>query len=733
MKPARHRIGSHGLDRLLKKLGFLFALLSTQAPLHAQIAPGGLTSPPSPTNLPAFVLPTVLRWNLPNGLHVAFVPDHRQPALWVDLAVPAGSVYDPAEKVGLAEMTVRLLDKGTQHRTASQIAQQIDRLGATFSTTVGRDCLFLSLQGLSDNARPLFDLLSDMALHPQFPPSEVAKERTQIINEIASDLSDASTLATAALDRLVYGAHPYGDYPKGTPETLRAISPADLKQFHQTHFVPNDSTLFIVGDLSAALAHKLAQTYFGNWPPESQQAAEMPLAPHSYSPSAFLVIHRPNAAQTAISIGVLTAGYAAPDRIAADVAAGVLGGGEFNSRLNRAIREERGLAYYAYCRITRHRYAGSLEAVTLTKTASTGEVVHLALDLIRQIGQQPIPVKELTASQRYMVGSFFLRSATPRGFLTALEPALLYGQGPRELADYASHVQAITPQQAQQAMARLPLSHPIVVLVGNAPAIVPQLRSLGTVEVIPEDKVDLLSPTLQSAPSGATSASHTDEEALFQEVWQAHGGDALKSLQTLQLKGKGSFSPPGLATNNPLPISSFSFTFLAPDRMRMDLQTDFGLVSIGVPGGDAAAWFSLGVPQDAPAIVVQIASTTNLLHLLLAAKEGKETVHAVPDLKTDAGTLPGFALTSPQGQTVQLYIDPQTHLVQRIVAPGTGDNPTITATLKNYHSVNGVQLPQQIMVTQDKATLMQLDITDTQANVKVDDTIFAKPKTASTP
>lgn len=732
MKPVKRCAMSYRPLSFFKSLSFLAALLFTQRLLYAQIAPGGLTSPPSPANLPSFVLPTVLRWNLPNGLHVAFVPDHRQPALWIDLAVPAGSVYDPPQKVGLAAMTVRLLDKGTQHRTASQIAQQIDQLGATFSTTVGRDYLFLSLQGLSDDARSLFDLLSDVALHPQFPPSEVAKERTQLVNEIAAELSDASTLATAALDRLVYGAHPYGDYPKGTPETLKAIRLDDLQQFHQTHFVPNGSTLFIVGDLPVALAHKLAQTYFGSWPP-SQQAAEAPPAPESYTHSSFVVIHRPDAAQTAISIGVLTSGYTAPNRIAADVAASVLGGGEFNSRLNRAIREQRGLAYYAYCRITRHRYAGSLEAITLTKTASTGEVVRLALDLIRGIGQQPIPAKELKESQRYLIGSFFIRSATPRGFLTALEPALLYGQGPQELANYASQVQAVTPQQAEEAMAHLPLAHPIVVLVGNAPAIVPQIRSLDSVVVIPENQVDLLSPTLQSAvASDTTPSSRAEAKALFQEVWQAHGGDALKSLQTLQLKGKGSFSPPGLATNNPLPISSFTFTFQAPDRMRMDLQTDFGPVSIGVPG-DATPWFSLGVPQDAPAIVVQIASATNLLHLLLAAKEGKETIRSVPDLKTDAGSLPGFALTTPQGQTVQLYLDPQTHLVQRIVAPGTADNPTITATLKNYHSVNGVQLPQQITVTQDKATLMELDITDSQANVKVDDTIFTKPKTASNP
>lgn len=716
----------------------LLAILLPTPPAWAQIAPGGTSEPPSPGKPPSFALPPIQTWQLDNGLKVAFVEDHRQPALWIDLALPAGSVYDPPEMVGLAEMAARLLNKGSQKYTASQIAEKTDRLGLTLSASAGRDYLFVSAQGLSIDARTLFSLLAEVTLHPLFAPAELAKERVLLINEIATNLSDPTFLATTALHRLIYGAHPYGNPPEGTPKTLQAITPEALKAFHEAHFVPNGSTLFVVGDISSRQAHRLAETFFASWKAAIQPTAT-PLPPIRSYKGPILLLDRPDAAQTAISIGTLAPPFSDPLRIPTEVAASVLGGGEFHSRLNMAIREKRGLAYFAYCRLEPHQLAGSFEATTLTKTASTGEVVQLALELIRQIAQQPIQPHELNITKNFMLGNFFIRAATPRGFLTALENAMLYGNGPQELVEYTQALQTATPEEAQKAIARLPLDRPIVVLVGNAQQVGSQIKPIGEVTVIPENRVDLLSPTLQSGSppqpptSPKTQQEDTQAQSLLNAAWQAHGGDALKSLKTLQMKGNGEFTPPGLATNNPLPISSFTFTFAAPNKMRMDLQTDFGTVSIGVPGQDKTPWFSLGAPQDAPEVVQQIASTTNLLQLLVNAEAGKLQVQSAPDLKTDAATLPGLSLTSANGSTIKLYLDPNTHLVQRIVAQGTKGGPDLMSIIGDYHTLKGLTLPQKIQVIQGSTKLMELKITSTELNPPVGEAIFMRPKAQDSP
>ncbi len=311
-------------------------------------------------------------------------------------------------------------------------------------------------------------------------------------------------MASAAFDRLVYGAHPYGNYTSGTPATLRAITREDLQKFHDTYFAPNAATLFLVGDITPEQAEQKAQAAFGVWERKEVPSPPSPPTPgpaaHATRPQITL-IDRPGAAQTEIRIGTLTPGYRDPNRIVGTVATAVLGLGQFEGRLTKEIRVKRGLTYGVASYFSRNAQAGTFQISTFTKNASTAEVIQLALQEGLKLSRELTPPEELQERKDFLNGYFAVSVATPPGVLTRLIPAVLYGNGPSDLTQYTQRVQAVTPQQIRTIMSSLNLEHPQIVLVGDAKAIESAVRPLGSVTVIPFNAVNLLSPTLQGSPT----------------------------------------------------------------------------------------------------------------------------------------------------------------------------------------------------------------------------------------
>ncbi len=294
-------------------------------------------SPIPPLAAPQSVrLPKITEKTLANGMRLVVLEDHRQPAVWMRLALPAGSVRDPKGKTGTAEAVAALLVKGTATRNEAQIADTVDGLGATLGADADADFITVSANGLSAYTDTLMGLLADVTVRPTFPTQETALYKTQAIGGIRSALASADTLASAALAREVYGAHPYGNFATGMAETINSLTPADLKTFHDAYFAPNVATLFVVGDLSAGDAEKKALAAFAGW--SQKTVAPAPAAPirlqgATGSKPRIVIIDRPGAAQTSVQIGTLSTGYNDPDRIPAQIATLVLGAGQFEGRL----------------------------------------------------------------------------------------------------------------------------------------------------------------------------------------------------------------------------------------------------------------------------------------------------------------------------------------------------------------------------------------------------------------
>jgi zinc protease len=316
-------------------------------------------------------------------------------------------------------------------------------------------------------------------------------------------MGQPATVADAAIRRRVFGAHAYGEFEAGTPASIKAMSQPDLVRFHDRLFLPNNATLFVVGDVTAAQAESRALARFGGWQRgDAPPAVPIPTAAGSGAGPQITIVDRPGAAQTEVRIGLLTPGYSDPGRQVARVASAVLGLGQFESRLTREIRVKRGLTYGASSFFDRKARGGMFEISTFTKNQSTGQVVHIALDEARKLQTEPVPADELQERKQFLNGSFAVSVATSTGVLQRLAQAVLYGAGVEDLTAYVPTISAVTPEQIQGYMRGLPLDRPQVVLVGDAKVIEPQVRSIGTVTTIPAGSLNLQSPTLRGPAPG---------------------------------------------------------------------------------------------------------------------------------------------------------------------------------------------------------------------------------------
>jgi zinc protease len=698
------------------------------AAIAAQAQPAGVIPPLGPAQ--PLHLPPIVQRELPNGLKLVVLEDHHQPAVWLRLAIGAGSARDPRDRVGLAQMTAGMLDKGTTSRTETQIADTIDGLGASLGAGADPDYLTVSASGLSVYTDNLFDLMSDITLHPIFPTQELERARTLTLSGIVAAMGRPATVADAAIHRLVYGAHPYGNFAEGSATSVKAITRQDLVQFHDRLFVPNNATLFVVGDVTADQAASKAQARFGDW--KRGEAPPAVPTPQSTTPAApgtqIMIVDRPGAAQTEVRVGLLTSGYADPSRPVSRVASAVLGLGQFESRLTVEIRVKRGLTYGAASFFDRKARAGIFEISTFTKNQSTGEVLRIALEEARRLQTEPVPADELQERKEFLNGSFAVSVATTPGILQRLAQAVLYGAGPEDLTTYIPSSSAVTPAQIEEFMRSLPLDRAHVVLVGDASAIEPQVKSMGTVTVIPAGALDLESASLrgQTAAAGESGAppvalgGSAEGKARLASAIAALGGDAFLSLAQVSLKGEGEITPPGQTMK--LPIASATLLFASGGRSRVELNTTFGDVIFGNDGTNKA-WLSvLGAVQDGPS---GFGDPTDLLRRAVRNNLEAAAIEEPKDQSAGGAAMDGFAVKDEHGVTTTIYLDGRTHLPRRVLT--TSGQGGLEILLGDYHATGNVVLPGSMRAFQGGKPFVTLKFTAWTVNRPVDDKLFARP------
>lgn len=459
-------------------------------PVFTLAPEGQRVQPPAPGAPVSARIPATNERTLANGLRVIVASNRALPLISADLRVASGSASDPAARAGVAALTADLLPRGTQTRSATEIARQIESLGAGLGAAAGIDSSAASMQTRTDRADEAFTVFADVVRNPAFDGEELERARQQSLDGLMVALSEPGSIAGMVMPRALYGETPYGAVV--SPNTLRAITTDDARAYHSTYWRPDNAVLVITGDVSAEEGFALAERHFGAW---ARPAAALPARPDAsaYAASArTIVVDLPGTGQAAVSMGMRGVARQDADYFPLLVANNVLGGG-YSARLNAEIRIRRGLSYGAGSSLSARMAPGPVVASAQTRNDAAVQVYELMRAEIARVGAEAAPVAELNARKAVLIGSFGRSVETTAGLAGQISTLALFGLPPERLNTYVGDITAVTPEQARAAAARyLNLEQADVVVVGDAQHFYNGLRRLRpNAERIPADQLNL--------------------------------------------------------------------------------------------------------------------------------------------------------------------------------------------------------------------------------------------------
>lgn len=428
--------------------------------------------PPPPLAPRPLNLPTPDESVLANGLRVVVVEQTRLPLVSFRLAFKTGDAYDPPDAPGLTDILTHMLTEGTQTRTSLQLAEEIERLGASLSAGANSDYTTVAASSLAFFADEVLALLAEVALRPSFPEDELELTKQNVQQNLIAQRAQASFLASERVARAVYGEHPYA-VVSPTPESIEAMSREALQSFHRATFVPNNAVLFVVGDVRREHVVERAERLFGTWERGVALDQQFP-APPARERRTLYVVDRPGSAQSNIAIANAAITRQDPDYFATLVMHTILGA-TASSRLFMNLREEKGYTYGAYTSFDARRGAGSFRATAEVRTPVTGASLKEFFYELGRIREEDVSEKELKDAKSYLTGVFPIRLETQEGLVDQLVQIKMQGLPDDYLHNYRERISAVTVADVLRAAAKVirPESA-VVVVVGDASALLEQ-------------------------------------------------------------------------------------------------------------------------------------------------------------------------------------------------------------------------------------------------------------------
>jgi len=427
---------------------------------------------------PALKLPSIQKRQLSNGLPVWIVEQHEVPVVQVNLVVLAGATEDPPRKFGVASLMTAMLEEGAGSRSALEIADAIDFLGADLGTGVTFDAAAVRLHVPVARLADALPVMADVALRPTFPADELERLRQQRLTALLQARDDPAAIVAQAFPRVLYGgAHRYGTAMGGTAETIKALSVADLRSQYTAMFRQPSSALVVVGDVMPDRVLSLLETSFGTW---RSQAATSPIALPATAPAAqreIYLVDKPGAPQTQIRIGAIGVPRSTPDYFPIQVMNTVLGG-SFSSRLNMNLREKHGYTYGAQSAFDMRKSAGPFFAAAGVQTDKTSEALKEFFNELNGI-QLAVPAEELTRAKNYVALRYPSGFEATTDISRRLEEAIVYRLPDDYFAKYVENIQAVTAADVQRVAKQFVQPGRVaVVVVGDRKTIEPGIRAL---------------------------------------------------------------------------------------------------------------------------------------------------------------------------------------------------------------------------------------------------------------
>ncbi len=386
----------------------------------------------------------------PGGLRIVAAENHSSPITSVAVYCLGGVRNERRETQGISHLTQRMLLKGTRRRSAEQLADELEFLGARYSPFTSKDLVGVTLSALSRHLGRALALLAECLLEPAFLPEELEKERSLVLAELQRRQDDSFTCAMDLSEAALYRRHPYRFSVGGSQASLRRLQVPNLVRWHERLYSPDRMVVAVVGDLRATHMRDLVLEAFAPLErplralPEPV-AEDPPTSPRCRS-------RRRDKRHLALALSFMGPAFASADFFAMDVLSHVLAG--MSGRLFRELRDRRGLGYAVGAGLEPRRDRAHFSAHIGTAPQHRQAALDGILGELDRVRRDPVPRQELARVRRHLLGLFSLalqRKAVQAGRLAFFE---LMGAGYGLLEGYPQAIRGVTPESIQQAAGR---------------------------------------------------------------------------------------------------------------------------------------------------------------------------------------------------------------------------------------------------------------------------------------
>lgn len=469
------------------------------------------TTPPEPLAPVGFNIPEAFETHLENGLRVIICEDARLPLVSYRLAFFSGDANDPSDRIGLSSAMASMMTEGTENYSSRELAEKVERLGASLHVSASDDFTIVSASGLTIYSPDVLDMMVEVVLRPTFPENELDLYRRNTLENLKYQRSQPGFLANEQTARILYGEHPYSKISP-TPAMIEQIAREDLVALHDERLIPNNAVFVAVGDVDREAFLAELRGHFGDW-----EKGETPVLAPAHPPAregrSITIVDRPGSAQSNIVVSNLGVDRNHPDYFPLIVMNQVLGAGA-SSRVFMNLREEKGYTYGAYTRIDMKRLAGEFEATAEVRSAVTGDSLKEFFYELQRIRDEEVPEQELSDAKAYLTGVFPIRAETQEGLTSLILSQQLYGLPADYLQTYRDHVNAVTAEDVLRvAKAHVRPDEAAIVVVGDASEILAQIKEFS-------EKIEVFDTERNAKNLSEFNSDEASEPADLTGVWE---------------------------------------------------------------------------------------------------------------------------------------------------------------------------------------------------------------------
>jgi zinc protease len=405
-----------------------------------------MSSPDLPDGLPFWN--DADKFELSNGISVVAYHRENLPIVQVGLIIQAGAVFDPNGKAGLARLTGKMIKAGTESRSSSEIAEEIERVGGSFDVSVDRETLKVSTRCLSRFLKTNLDVVSECLIYPKFDDSELTRYKEMQSGDIKSIEDDAWILGAREFIRNLYEDSPYGNPLLGDLETVDSISHDDILQFHKKYYTGSNTLIVVVGDYDKASLQKELELYFSKMP--AGERFTPPEYEHAGYGNPLIKRYQKELSQSTIAIGAPLFNRSDNDFFPWLVLNLIFGGDPLASRLGDTVREKHGLTYNIQSGFHPLKKIGYWNVMTQTKNESTDKAVSLIRDEMRKLREISITDDDLKDAKSNFRGRSALEIESNRGLAIKLLSVAYHDLGDYYLANFFRNVEEVTSSQIME-------------------------------------------------------------------------------------------------------------------------------------------------------------------------------------------------------------------------------------------------------------------------------------------